>query len=215
MIKLVTFDLDGTLADTIPLCLKAFKEAVVSYTSNEISNHDIIETFGLNEEGMIRKIVGSNWENALADFYTIYEHMHIICPRPFDGIIELIEKLKNKSILVALVTGKGKRSCTITLHQFNMDTCFDKIQTGDSSFNNKANSFRELLSDLRLQSNEMVYIGDTVSDVISCREVGIQCLSALWATSCSDARTLETINVGNVFYSIASLKYHLEGLIST
>ena len=57
--------------------------------------------------------------------------MHIMCPRPFDGITELIEKLKKKSILIALVTGKGEKSCTITLRQFNMDTCFDKVKTGN------------------------------------------------------------------------------------
>lgn len=59
--------------------------------------------------------------------------MHIMCPRPFDGITELIEKLKKKSILIALVTGKGEKSCAITLRQFNMDTCFDKVKTGNPS----------------------------------------------------------------------------------
>ena len=65
-------------------------------------------------------------------FYVIYEQMHIMCPRPFDGITELIEKLKKKSIPIALVTGKGEKSCAITLRQFNMDTCFDKVKNWKS-----------------------------------------------------------------------------------
>ena len=56
---------------------------------------------------MIKKLVGNNSEKALDGFYVIYEQMHIMCPRPFDGITELIEKLKKKSIPIALVTGKG------------------------------------------------------------------------------------------------------------
>ena len=55
------------------------------------------------------------------------DHLH----PDFDGITELIEKLKKKSILIALVTGKGEKSCAITLRQFNMDTCFDKVKTGN------------------------------------------------------------------------------------
>ena len=33
MIKLVAFDLDGTIADTIPMCIEAFKQAVSPYAS--------------------------------------------------------------------------------------------------------------------------------------------------------------------------------------
>ncbi len=34
MIKLVAFDLDGTIGDTIPMCLKALKKAVTPYVTN-------------------------------------------------------------------------------------------------------------------------------------------------------------------------------------
>lgn len=35
MIKLVAFDLDGTIGDTIPMCLKALKKAVTPYVTHE------------------------------------------------------------------------------------------------------------------------------------------------------------------------------------
>ena len=56
-IKLVAFDLDGTIADTLPLCIKACRMAVQPYLSDILSDDEIIRTFGLNEEGMIRKVV--------------------------------------------------------------------------------------------------------------------------------------------------------------
>lgn len=44
MIKLVAFDLDGTIGDTIPMCLKALKKAVTPYvTLNDVSENDILE----------------------------------------------------------------------------------------------------------------------------------------------------------------------------
>ena len=43
MIKLVAFDLDGTIGDTIPMCLKALKKAVTPYvTLNDVSENDIL-----------------------------------------------------------------------------------------------------------------------------------------------------------------------------
>lgn len=35
MIKLVAFDLDGTIGDTIPMCLKALKKAVTPYVTHK------------------------------------------------------------------------------------------------------------------------------------------------------------------------------------
>lgn len=211
MIKLVAFDLDGTIGDTIPMCISAFKKAVTPYTNHELTEKEIIQTFGLNEEGMIRQVItGDNWQEALDDFYDVYKKMHAIkCPHPFEGIAELIGELKKKSIVIALVTGKGKKSCIITLKQFNMEGCFDCIKTGSSERNRKAEHLNNLLVEYSLQPYEMVYIGDTVSDVMACQKVGIKCLSAVWATSDMDICEIKERNKEHLFYSVESLRFFL------
>ncbi len=45
-IKAVIFDLDGTLADTLPLCIQAFRQSVEPLIKRSISDDDIIATFG-------------------------------------------------------------------------------------------------------------------------------------------------------------------------
>ena len=54
MIKLVAFDLDGTIADTIPMCIEAFKQAVSPYASKILSEDDIVKTFGLKDRKSTR-----------------------------------------------------------------------------------------------------------------------------------------------------------------
>ena len=44
MIKLVAFDLDGTIADTIPMCIEAFKQAVSPYASKILSKENVVIT---------------------------------------------------------------------------------------------------------------------------------------------------------------------------
>lgn len=210
MSKLVAFDLDGTLGNTIPMCIEAIKTAVAPYTCHRLTEKEIVQTFGLNEKGMIRQIVnGDNWEKALDDFYQIYKEMHVMCPYPFEGIPELMEELKEKSILTALVTGKGEKSCAITLEQFRMQNCFDSIKTGNSQKNSKSENFRSLLAAYKLCPQEMIYVGDTLSDIRDCQEVGIPCLSAAWAASDTDIQRLEECNEGRVFYSVESLRAFL------
>ncbi len=111
-------------------------------------------------------------------------------------------------MIVALVTGKGVKSCDITLWQFGMNTLFDKVLTGNAERNIKAASLEWLLQNYHLSAREVVYIGDTVSDIMACKAVGLDCLSAAWGVSEVAAQDLARHNK-NVFCSIQSLCNYL------
>ncbi len=183
MIKLVAFDLDGTIADTIPMCIEAFEKAVSPYAGHTLSKDEIIQTFGLNETGMIKAIVKGQWDSALKDFYIMYEKLHYQCVTPFEGIITLIENLKFKGIIVVLTTGKGQKSCEITLNRLKLGNIFSDIMTGSEYKNCKKDSLIALMNKYGLLLDECVYIGDTISDVLVSNEAGIRCLSAAWCKS--------------------------------
>ena len=209
-VKLVAFDLDGTIGDTIPLCIRSFKKAVIPYIGHELSDDDVIQTFGLIEQGMIGSIIDTlHKESALEDFYTIYKNLHEqMCPRPFPGIRKLITDLKQSGIIVALITGKGSKSCDITLQQFDMNTLFDKVLTGNEVRNIKADSLKWLLQSYHLSPCEVVYIGDTIADIKACKAIGVDCLSAAWGVPEKVAQDLVRHNK-NIFYDIPSLYNHL------
>lgn len=212
MVRLVAFDLDGTIGDTIPMCISAFQKAVEPYVLHELSEEEIVQTFGLNEEGMIKQVAGENWQKALDDFYVCYSRMHDLCPHPFAGIAELIQELRTKAVLVALVTGKGSRSCSITLGKFGMNAYFDCIETGSPHKNRKSEAINNLLEKYHLQVNELVYVGDTVSDVLACRKAGVECLSAAWADGVV-IEELEKVNTKNIVRSVSALGDRIRALI--
>ena len=196
-IKLVAFDLDGTIADTLPLCIKAFGMAVQPYISQTLSEDDIIKTFGLNEEGMIRKVIKNEyWKQALQDFYPIYMKLHrFMCPQPFQGIRELIIQLRQNNLM----------------QQLGMNSDFDRIITGNAERNIKHEALNELLNVYHLSPAEIVYVGDTVSDIIQCRMVNVVCLSAAWCVTNSIQEELEKCNPGKVFNSIEKISEYLFG----
>lgn len=207
MIKLVAFDLDGTIGNTLPMCIQAFKKAAQPYIKHKLSDEEVVRTFGLNEEGMIKCVVGETcFQQALHDFYVIYRVLHKeMCPKPFDGICELITLLKQKGIIVVLITGKGIKSCDITLKQFDMASFFEEVITGNTERNIKSEALKGLLRSYCLTTDEIVYIGDTVSDIMECQKANIKCLSVAWNTPQNEALVLENCNPRNVFYSISSI----------
>ena len=118
MIKLIAFDLDGTIGDTVPMCIRAFEKAVSPYAGHTLSEREITQTFGLNEVGMIKKVAGEKWREALHEFYPVYEEMHQSCPAPYEGIRELIKtaasRLSNSACGICSVPSRPERKINQT-----------------------------------------------------------------------------------------------------
>jgi phosphoglycolate phosphatase len=203
------FDLDGTIADTIPLCIESFRKATAPYAEHVLSDYEIIKLFGMNEIGMIKSVTGDSWELALKDFYNYYESMHQMCIEPFQGIRELIEELDKRNIWVTMITGKGSKSCNITINKLQMNHCFCECITGSEKGSNKSEGIAFLLEKYKLQSDEFVYIGDAVSDVNACKNAGVQCLSAAWAKS-ADVNALNANNLEKVFTNVYEIREYIK-----
>lgn len=204
MFKVVAFDLDGTIADTIPMCIKAFRNGLSPYIDHELSDDEILRTFGLNEIGMVKAVVSQNWEAAVRNFYYHYESLHNEIRESFPGILELITHLSSKKIIIALITGKGKQSCTITLEKLGISKVFDEILYGSEIAPNKKENIEYLLKKYNLSQEEFCYIGDTVQDLRICQEVGVACLSAAWQQT-NNAIALEMENPHYVFRHVQDL----------
>ncbi|WMJ87040.1 HAD family hydrolase [Anaerocolumna sp. MB42-C2] len=212
MIRMIAFDFDGTIADTIPICIEAFNNAVSPYVGHKLTKQEIIKTFGLNEIGMVKAVVKDKWEPALDDFYFYYEKLHDKCMEPFPQIVGLIKFLKEKNIIVALITGKGQISCDISLKKLNLEKYFSEIMVGDERYLNKADSILKLIKKYAVKVDEFYYVGDAVSDVTACKEAGVICLSAAWSESV-DLEKLKIINPGFIYYDIDTLKDFFRNII--
>lgn len=200
MIKMIAFDLDGTIGDTIPFSLEAFRQAVSPYSGHTLSDAEIIQTFGLNETGMIKAVTKEHWKPALKDFYLLYENLHKRCPSPYQGIKDIFDLLSSKKIDIALITGKGEKACNITLEKFRITDRFCHIATGLEYKPNKTEDILYLLHKYHLQKEEFYYVGDAVSDVDSSHAAGVLCLSAAWGNFANTTELMK-INPKHIFYT--------------
>ncbi|MDO4586120.1 MAG: HAD family hydrolase [Planctomycetia bacterium] len=183
MIKAVLFDFDGTVADTLVLCIEAFKNAVESFTQNRLTDQEIIASFGPSEEGSMQLFLPTNSEQGVDAYIREYKALHYICPDMFPGMKELLQFLKEKNIFLGLVTGKGPRSCEVSLKYYGIETFFDWVETGSPLGPCKPEGIRRFLNHFHLTPQESVYIGDAPSDITASREVGIPVISVGWAST--------------------------------
>jgi len=211
-IRTIIFDLDGTIANTLPLCIAAFKQSVEPLLNKTLSDDEIIATFGPSEEGTIRRLIPDHEEEGVKMYLKNYEQLHYTCPVAFDGIADLLEFLKDKGVQLAMVTGKGIHSTRISLKQFGLEQYFEILETGSPEGPNKVAGIKTVLKNLNANVNESIYVGDAPSDIKYCKEVGIPIAAAAWAET-TNANELIPLQPDWIFYSVDEFKTWLAGNI--
>jgi phosphoglycolate phosphatase-like HAD superfamily hydrolase len=209
-IKGIIFDLDGTIGDTLPLCIKAFRHSIEPLTGRSITDAEIIATFGPSEEGTIMALAPDHYDQGVADYLQHYQDFHSMCPAPFEGIINLLDLLKEKGTRIAMVTGKGKHSTAISLSQFGLTSYFELVETGVPGGPRKAEGIQQILEQWAdFSQDDVLYIGDAPSDITASRKAGIAIVAAAWAKT-AEPELLRKLHPDALFYSVSGLEKWLE-----
>jgi phosphoglycolate phosphatase/pyrophosphatase PpaX len=181
------FDLDGTIADTIPVCCAAFREAISRHTGRVLRDAEIVALFGPSEEGIIHGLVGDGWEACLESYLVAYEREHVACPAAFDGLSELLDGLRRRGLRLGVVTGKGARSAAITLRLLGLADQFDAVETGSPQGAVKPAALRRIAARWGLEPAQIAYLGDAPTDMYDARAAGVLPLAAAWASTADRA----------------------------
>lgn len=104
-IKAIIFDLDGTIANTLPLYIQAFRQSIEPLINRSLSDKEIIATFGPSEEGTIKVLAPQHYDEAVKSYLYFYEKLHNMCQMAFDGI-EILITLKQRAYTFLWLPGK-------------------------------------------------------------------------------------------------------------
>jgi len=177
----VIFDLDGTLADTLDVCIEAFQYAIKAHTGDLLSPAEVVALWGPTEEGVLRAAVGPEWEESVETFLSEYERLHVSVPEPFPGIRPLLDHLRTVGIPAAVVTGKGPRSAQISLEVLAIDDAFDAVEAGSIDGAIKAQKIRHIVERWEVPPAAVVYVGDHPHDAIEAHKAGTMAVAAAWS----------------------------------
>ena len=203
----VIFDLDGTLADTLPVCVTAFQRAFARFSERHFSQRELISMFGPTEEGTCKEVVPEHWEAALEAYLEEYERAHYICNVPFEGMRDVLDLLRGRSVPVAMVTGKGPVSAEISLRHLDLAEYFEIIETGSSKGKVKPECIARVVSGWSMEPGNVAYVGDTAYDMEAAIEAGLVPLGAGWAES---ATVNEGKAMARIFRTVEAFRSHLE-----
>lgn len=192
MLKAVIFDMDGTLGDTLPLCVEAFRQCVYEVAERIPSAKEVTSHFGISDRGVLGALLGMSYDAPALPISTLvrlYEKLHpVMAPKPFDGAAELLRELRRLGLKTGLLTGKEAYTAEPTLRQFGLEGLFDLVLLGVPTHNCKAEQLQEAMEAWQLSPDELVYVGDFPSDIDHCHRVGVRIINAAWGPEADKER---------------------------
>lgn len=205
----ILFDLDGTLANTLPVCIQAFQATVNSFCGRVPSEPEIYATFGPSEEGALEKLIPGKLSRTLPYFLDRYEESHAQCTQPFPGVEKMFTILKGKGIRTAIVTGKGPKSAEISMRILGLSRYVDIVESGFAEGANKPYSIGLVLGQWNCHPGHVAYVGDTPYDMVAARTAGLLPLGAAWAET-SLLRQGRQPDIHAIFYDIETFIHWIE-----
>jgi HAD superfamily hydrolase (TIGR01549 family) len=175
--------MDGTLTQTNQLIYDSFNHIAEKYIKKRLSQQEIIALFGPPEKEAVEKMIGSERiDAAMKEYYDFYHVRHNELASIFPGTKEILAFLRSKGVLIALFTGKGRRTTEITLEQFEISSYFDVTVTGDDvdEFKPSGDGIRKIMNKFSLHPGDVLMVGDAVADFRASRESGVAIASVLW-----------------------------------
>lgn len=185
-IDTVIFDLDGTLLYTLGDLHACFNHAISHFGYPE-RNIDEIKSFVGNgikkaiERALPHKVEDEELEKIVAYFRDYYKEHMFELTKPYDGVLELLETLKVKGFKLAIVSNKYDLAVKELCKKYFGE--YIDIAIGEGNGIRKkpeANGTIKAIDELGSCIENSIFVGDSDVDIMTAKNVGIPCISALW-----------------------------------
>lgn len=184
-VRTVLFDLDGTLIDSRELILSSYRHTMAAHLGAVPPDAAWLRTMGTPLEAQLREFARDEREATamLVTYRTHNARVHDQLVRPFAGVAETLEWLRDRRVRMAVVTSKLRDSAERGLAACGLDPgWFGALVTASEPVPHKPDPapVRLALERLGTGPEGSLFVGDSVWDVRAGRAAGVRTAAALW-----------------------------------
>lgn len=190
--KLIVFDLDGTILDTIEDLTDSVNYALNRFNYPERTIDEIRDFVGNGIYKLIERAVPQNTEKedvqrVFSAFDSHYKLNNSNKTKPYNGINLLIDKLKERGFLLAVVSNKA-HSAVKTLCSNYFNGKFDIVFGEREGIPKKPSpqSLNEVISLLGVLPEQTLYVGDSDVDILTAKNAGVDLCTVTWGFRAKD-----------------------------
>ena len=180
------FDLDGTLVDSQRDLAEATNAVIVEAGGTPLSQTEIVSYVGEGAGVLVRRAMKAaglhiDAHSALARFLVQYDARLTAHTRPYRGIPEVLDALRDAGVALAVLTNKPSRHTTRILDALELASKFTDVVGGDTTAGRKPDpaGLRQIMERAGVSPDRTVLVGDSPVDLHTARNAGTAiCLAA-------------------------------------
>lgn len=182
------FDLDGTLLDTLDDLADGVNAALQMHGYPTKTRDEVCAAVGNGMVKLIERVVPGGREDplfdrVLADFKQYYGAHCEDKTAPYPGIPELLGKLRESGVQMAIVSNKADYAVKKLAKAWFADTVPVAIGENEAAGIRKKpapDTVDLALRELGLARAQAAYVGDSEVDIVTARNCEMPCLSVTW-----------------------------------
>lgn len=186
--KLVIFDLDGTLLDTIADLAQATNQALrqLDFPVHEEKSYYRFVGSGINklfEQALpLQERTAENVAKVRALFVPYYDAHNADLTRPYDGIVPLLEHLQNNGFLLAIASNKYQSATEKLVRHYFPQIHFSAVLGQREGLPVKPDPLfvKEILTLTQTSAQETLYVGDSDVDMMTARNAEVEACAVTW-----------------------------------
>ena len=187
--KLVLFDLDGTLLDTLDDLSEAVNHALAKRGFPNHSRDEYMKMVGHGVRNLVKQALPSELQEddvlvdaALADFKEYYTAHIDIHTHPYPGMRELVEELHRNGVFLAIASNKFQEGTEYLVRKFFPGIPFVAVMGNRPGFPLKPDPeiVGEVLRKAGVKPEEAILVGDSPTDMKTAANGGIDAIAVSW-----------------------------------
>lgn len=188
-LKLIIFDVDGTLVDSQHMIVAAMNAAFAEHRIVAPPRERILSIVGLSLETAMRALctaepddmavpLAEAYKAAFRDLRTSPEHHEPLFP----GAMDVLDALAGrKDVVLGLATGKSRRGVDAIIELHDLHDRFVTIQTADIHPSKPHPAMvQAAMRETGALPQETVMLGDTTFDMEMARSAGVNAIGVAW-----------------------------------
>ncbi len=202
----VLFDLDGTLADTIPLIVASYQHAFRTVTGEEVGEDRARSWIG---RPLLAALLEESPEHG-RELDRVYREWNLANTarliRRYDGVPHLLEGLRAAGVVVGVVTSKRRDTARLALEAVGIADLVEVLAGLEDTDRHKPDPAPLLhgAGVLGVDPAACVYVGDAVVDVGAARAAGMDAVAVTWGAG--DAAALEAAGPVTTVHDVPQLE---------
>lgn len=179
LIKLVIFDLDGTLTDSIADLTDAVNHMLTHFGKEYLAVSHVKGLVGQGARNLVERALSDGSDEDVErglELFLAYNRAHIADKTAlYPGVAETLAALKGMGIRQGVISNKNEELCRELLSRLGVGGYFEAVMGADSCPFRKPSPkpVLKLLEDLGVAPAEAMMVGDSINDVAAGNGAGV------------------------------------------